>query len=444
MRPLGPSSNAIAPLAALGLLVTVAACGGGAGAPPADPGEWPRFRGPGGNGVTEATGLPVEWSADSPNVRWRTEIPGIGNSSPIVSHGRVFLTTAVDTGERQLSRRVVALDLDSGGILWQREVTAGEEEQKHPLNTSAAPTPVTDGRVVYAHFGDVLVALDREGEELWSTVIDPDYLEFSHYGAGSSPVLTEKAVIVAQDRETGEKAAGWIGAFDRRTGRELWRESWTDRCCSYTTPLIRDRGAGEEIIFPQQGMIVAYAAEDGRTLWTHELVVNQPVASPVTPEPDLLVFLSGANQVRVAQAIRLTGAGSETRPEALWQATRVVPQTSSPVVYQGLLYSTTDAGGMVARPVDDLNPFYTRRLPSTAYESSLVAGDGKVYANNMRGETAVVRAGSRFELLALNSLGERGSNASPAVAGSSLLIRTRRGLFRIDGPGPQGAEPAGG
>ena len=180
------------------------------------PGEWSQFRGPAGLGISSSDNLPASWSEESANVLWKTEIPGIGNSSPIVSHGRIFLTTSYFAGKRKTARKTaMALDLDSGELLWETEIHNGYRGKRHHLNTFAAPTPVTDGAQIYVHFGDVLAALSPDGEILWKNLVDPQYAEFAHYGAASSPVLTDQAVIVAQDLGT---LGGHLGQVHRVLG----------------------------------------------------------------------------------------------------------------------------------------------------------------------------------------------------------------------------------
>lgn len=415
----------------IGLLAgLLLACGA---AEVSDPGEWPQFRGPRGNGVSAQVGLPLVWSEDSENLVWKVAIPGTGNSSPIVSHGRVFLTTATDAGER-VERWVLALDLDTGEQLWQTSIGATDKSKRHRYNTYAAPTPATDGRLVFAHFGDLLACLDREGRILWTRQLDEQYAEYAHYGSASSPVLTATAVIVAHDRETTDKPYGWLGAFDKQNGNELWKVEWTDKCCSYTTPLVRSRGDSEEVILTASGALISYDAMTGEQLWSHPLRINQPVASAVT-DGDFLAVFSGAHNVRFGAVLKLVGEGKETQTEELWQTNQMIPQTASPVLYDGKLYTVVELGHMVCYDLATGTRLWRRRLPEAgAYRSSLVAGDGKIYALASSGMTVVIAAGHEFQQLATNPLAE-GGNSSPALAENSILIRTATKLHRFSGEG---------
>ncbi len=415
--------------AAVGPLIFVVVVATGCSRPSGSGGDWPQFRGPGGVGVSDATGLPVRWSADSENVRWRTEIPGSGNSSPIVAGGRVFVTTAIRQGQR-VDRSVVAIDAGSGELLWQTTVADEPLEETHRLNTYAAPTPVTDGQIVFAFFGATLAAVDREGAIVWRETVDPDYRELSHYGAASSPVLTERAVIVARDREDAVHGVGWLGAFDRRTGEELWRRTWDDTCCSYATPLVLERGGGQEILFTHAARVTSYAPESGETLWSQPLKQNQPVTSP-TVAGDLLAVFTGADRVRNGAMLKLTGSGAGTEVEILWQTRRMIPQVSSPVLYEGSLYTVADNGVMVSYEPLTGAVRWQERLKGSGFRPSLLAGDGKIYAVDSYGRASVVAAGPQFELIAENDLEALG-NASPAYGAGCLLLRTDAGLYCIE------------
>jgi outer membrane protein assembly factor BamB len=392
--------------------------------------DWPQFRGPNGVGLIAATGLPEQWGPDSPNVRWRAEVPGSGNSSPIVAGGRVFLTTAIEKGDSSVERSVVAIDGNSGELLWQTPVVEEPLEHRHRLNTFAAPTPATDGLRIYAFFGRTLGAVDLDGELLWSREVDPNYHELSHYGASSSAVLAGDVVVVARDREDAVHGSGWLGAFDRATGEEVWRRTWVDTCCSYATPMVLKRSAGEEILFTHAARVTSYHPATGETLWSQELRQNQPVTTP-TIAGDMLAVFTGADHVRNGAMLRLTGGGADTSVEVLWQTHRMIPQVASPVLYEGLLYTVADNGVMLCYEPETGKVKWQKRLEGAGFRPSLVAGDGKIYVVDSYAHTSVVAAGPKFRLIAENDLGEPG-NASPAFGNGCLLLRTATALFCID------------
>jgi len=403
--------------------------------PQAAIGAWPQWRGPSGLGVSSEEDLPISWSNTGPSVLWKAEVPGMGNSSPIVSGNQVVLTSAypVDGPGKELWRVVLAYDREVGEELWETKIFSGPREHVHRQNTQAAPTAVADGEHYFAYFGSELVKLDRRGAIVWQETIDPSFAEFSHYGAASSPVLTNDAVIVTQDRERPSTPdLGWIAAYDKETGQRLWRSEWNDTCCSYSTPLVVERGGQSEIIFAHSGFVRGYDASNGETLWTAEYPIGQLVSSPMI-DGDLLGVSGGAHRTRYTRFFRLVGSGKQTHAEVLWESPRYAPQVSSPVLYNGLVFSVTNKGIMACVDATTGRLWWKRRLKRGHNPVSLVAGDGKVYVVAETGWTKVVKATQAFRPLAENNLDEPMSNASPAIVDGSLLIRTRQHLFRIRG-----------
>lgn len=413
--------------------------------------EWPQFRGPDGLGVADGVALPTTWGEDTPNVRWRAGIPGRGNSSPVVADGKIFLTSATanpasSEAEPMADRTVLAVDLASGEVLWQTVVETAPPNKSHLHNTNAAPTPVTDGEWVYVYFGTVLAALDLDGNVVWRQEVDPDYPSFVRYGTASSLVLVDGALIVVQDKEWAEtEDIGWMGAFDAETGEELWRNRWTETCCAYSTPLIWQRGEDTEMVFAHSGVVVGYDPSTGEQLWEYTYPMLQFVASLVVSGEDLLCALGGAHNNRGNLCLRLTGRGKETQLEELWYNRHLAPESASAVLYQGNLYAVTERGAMVSYdPISGDIRWRGRLGKGRGYRSSLVAGDGKVYAVATDGFTAVVDANATdsLEALAYNQLGEGGNNATPAVAGGCLIIRSHNELFCIESEGAAGEQVA--
>ncbi len=398
-----------------------------------DPGEWRQWRGPGGLGLSAAHDLPTHWSPDSPNIAWRTEVPGLGNASPVVSDGRVFLLSEVRVQPRKpptTTRLVVALALADGEPLWQTEVFTARAGPRHWMNRGASPTPVTDGETLYAYFGPVLAALDFDGNILWQREVALDSIPGASYGAASSPVLTRKAVIVQQDREGEWEGPGWIGAFDRRTGEPLWRDEWEHTCCSYSTPLLIERPGGTELLRYDSGEVVAYDPDSGERLWTHAHPSTQTVPSLVAAG-DLLV-LPGSMHSRRLIVLRLAGSGSGTAVEVVSEHQRGVPEIASPVLVDGLLFTVNRGGIASCYDAATGERLWQQRLKSGDYMASLVAAGGKVYATSKAGVTTVVAAEREFRLIAENEIGGE-VLASPAIADGCLLLRTRQDVACVRG-----------
>ncbi len=382
------------------------------------------------------------WSEGSPNVRWKTWTPGSGNSSPIAAGGRVFMTTTYGSElddwdltwkQEELHRVVLALDLESGELLWQTPIFFGGKGKVHFRNTRAAPSPVTDGRHVFVNFDNILAALDLEGNVIWKKDVDPDFYLHSHYGVSSSPVLIDGAVVLLQDREEGESPdLGWIAAFDKGTGEQIWRDEWDHTCCSYTTPLLLERsGGGIELVSTTSKEIIGYDPKTGARLWTAPHGTVQPVPSLVTAG-DLLCAPGGVHE-RDMIMYRLTGHGKETAVEPLWKTDKAVPEITTPLLYEGTFFVLTEKGVLAAYDPETGQKKWQGRAPRGKYWPSMIAGDGKLYATNENGVVAVIAArASGFQLVAENAVGEGIAGATPAIAGGCLLLRTRNHLYCIE------------
>lgn len=402
-------------------------------------GEWRQFRGPEGLGISQEENLPVFWGDPSANIRWKVVVPGAGNSSPIVSRGRVFLTAVYGEptddwraalASRKPKRVVLAYDLASGDRLWETVLFEGSIGRRHWSNTHAAPTPVTDGRHIFVSFDAHLAALDFDGNVVWHREVDPNYYEESHYGVSSSPVLADGAVILLQDKEEGEnKYPGWLAAFDKGSGEEIWRDEWTHTCCSYNTPLVVQRDGRLEVWNQSALEVVGYDARTGEKLWRGEHPTMQTVPSLVRMD-DLFATPGGIHH-RSLVMFHLCATGEDVNPVPIWSGLTGSPEMSSPVLYRDRLFSVTKGGGMYVLEARTGTLVWKKRLPSGDYRSSLVAGDGKVYAVNSSGITTVIDAESETpRILSRNNL-HIGSSASPAIVDGSILIRTEGHLYRI-------------
>lgn len=420
-------------LAAL-VLAGLAACADPAAEGPARfvRGEWPQWRGHGGLGVSPATDLPTHWGPEE-NVRWKVALPGSGVSQPIVADDRVYLTAA-RTRRGTADRIVMALSLEDGAVLWESVVSSrGGERKHHRFGSLATPTPVTDGETVWAYFGGYLAALSRDGELLWRVTVDEDYWETSRYGAASSPVLTDRAVIVFSDDEWGgEKRrrdhGSWIAAYDRVSGDEVWRTQWADTCCSYATPLLRRHEGTLELLVASSPSLLAFDAGTGRATWRLDLPQVQIVPSLVLA--DSVLIQAGSVHDKSIVAYRLSGAGPSMRGERIWDEIRAAPELASPVVYRDLLFTVSNVGVMSCLRPATGEVLWRERLAKGDYRSAIVAADGKLYVTSMGSITSVVAAEPEFRLLAANDLAEI-SESSLAVTRDGLLLRTEDHLYYI-------------
>jgi outer membrane protein assembly factor BamB len=417
--------------------------------------NWPQFRGPGARGVATNPNLPDKWSATE-NVAWKTNIPGRGWSSPIVWGQRVFLTTAVGPGDAEppkkgfymsfqgedasgpeIQWRVLCLDLTSGKELWERTVHHGPPPMPiHQKNSFTSATPVTDGRHVYAYFGNVGVfCLDFEGQPVWSKQIEAHKTR-GNWGPGASPVLYQDRLYIVNDNEEDS----YLLALDKRTGQEVWRTN-RDEKTNWSTPYVWENSERTEIITPGTGKTRSYDLE-GKLLWWFQGMSGITIATPYA-DGDLLYVSSGftMDKLRPLYAIRPGAEGDislkdkETSNSFIaWCNRTAAPYNPTTLLYDGRLYVLLDRGQLSAFDPQTGKALYERQklLSGQNFTSSPWAYNGRVFSMNEDGVTFVVRAGDRFELLNTNKLAEDDMGmASPAMAGDRLLIRTATRIYCI-------------
>jgi outer membrane protein assembly factor BamB len=391
--------------------------------------DWPQFRGPTGQGIVPPGRYPIEWSP-SKSVTWRKPIPGKGWSSPIVSGGFIYLTTAValDKNHRHdQSLRALCLDAKTGETVWNTEVFQQDGSQApaiHSKNSHASPTPVTDGRRLYVHFGHQGTAcLDLQGNVIWRN-------RSIHYqpvhGNGGAPILTDSALVFSCDGYDQP----FIIALDRAKGIELWK---TDRSAesfkkfSFSTPLLITVNGRQEIVSPGSGGVCAYDPATGREIWRVKYEGYSVIPRPVFGHG--LVFVSSGFDSPSLLAIRPDGQGDVTANHVSWTLRKGAPLTPSPLLVGDELYMVSDSG--IASCVDAKTgkAHWQERIGGN-YSASPLYADEKIYCQSEEGTGVVLKAEKRFELLARNSLGER-TLASYAVSDGAFFIRTESHLYRI-------------
>jgi|GEM_PF-2336678 len=323
-----------------------------------------------------------------------------------------------------ISRDVVCIDEASGDILWQTVAFRGPGECKYPKNSYATPTPCTDGYHLIAYFGTELLCLDFDGEIQWRQR-EPDWAAKSINGAGSSPIIYRDRVMISSDREYQSNRPSSLRCFALATGDMLWESASESAGNGYSTPVIDENSSQPKIISLSQHSILAFNVADGRELWRVPVNAAQPVPSMLVRNNQLL--FSGGINGRGETGLILLG---ENAPTVVWKKRGSAPEVSSPVWYDDLMFTVTNAGVMSCYDVTCGKRHWRKRLPAGSgdYFASLVAADGKVYACQTNGTTAVVLASSRFRLVAENDLGEE-TWASPAVHNNRLFLRTAKALY---------------
>lgn len=392
---------------------------------------WAGFRGPTGMGVSQSSNLPLEWS-ESENIAWKTALPGPGSSSPIVFGDHVYVTCysgyfvpgQSGGSVEDLQRHLVCLDRATGKILWQKAVAAKlPEEERIRDHGYAGNTPAADDDHVYVFWGKTGVqAYTHEGQPKWTA----DVGSGTHgWGTSASPLLVGDLVIINASVESGR-----LVALDRNTGEERWsvdgmREAWN-------TPVLVDSTQGRELVVATFGKVRAFDPSSGKPLWTCDTDITWYMVPSVVAEEGIVYVLGGRSGV-AALAVKSGGRGDVTATHRLWKSNKG-SNVTSPVVRDGHLYWMHEKLGIAYCAVGETGELkYEQRInrAGQVYGSALLAGD-RVYYTNRGGRTFVVAANPSYELLATNDLRDGSTfNASPAVDGNRLLIRSDKFLYCI-------------
>lgn len=397
--------------------------------------DWPRFRGPGGLGVSDAGDLPLTWSATE-NVLWKTALPGYGSSSPIALDGKLYVTCysgyGIEPGRgdmEDLMLHVICVDGRTGEILWDRHVAPDLPEEPQVRDHGyAAATPATDGDHLYVFFGKSGVfKFDFDGRQIWRTQVGT---ETHNWGSGTSPVLVDDMVIINACVESGA-----LVALDKSSGEEVWRAGGLRE--SWNTPLVTTAASGRrELIVADQGKVLAFDPATGTPLWNCATDIRWYMA-PSAVAADGVVYCLGGRSGTTSMAVRAGGSGDVTHSHRLWTSENG-SNVSSPVIHEGHLYWMHEQRGIAFCATASTGEIvYEERLPGAqqVYASALLA-DERLYYLARNGDTFVLPARPEFELLAHNKLDDRSTfNASPIVWDNTLILRSDRNLYAIKSRG---------
>lgn len=374
--------------------------------------EWPQFRGPGGNSFSQEKDLPVKWSKTD-GLRYKVDLPGRGLSNPVIASGRIFLTACSGYRERRL--HVLCLEEATGKKLWERQFTATGNTACHPMTNMAAPTPVTDGKMVYALFatGD-LAALDRDGTLLWYRSLVSDYPNVTNQvGMASSPVLADGVLIVPMDNAVDSFVAG----IDVKTGKNIWKQK-RDRSINWATPLVLTLGGKPAVLYQGSSGAKAYDPKTGKKLWQYKGGLS---TIPSSAQGGGMVYLTGGE----IKAVKVEAGKDDPKPA--WSA-KLGGGFASPVYHDGKLYGLATAG-VTCLNAKNGEEVWKQRATGT-FDASPIVADGKLYAVTRKGQTYVIRLGDKPELLSKNDL-EDTIQATPAVANGCIYLRSDKHLYCI-------------
>ena len=432
-------------------------------APVAGAREWPSFRGPRGSGILDGAHSPTVWDVEKGiNVQWKTPIPGLAHSSPVVWGDRVFVTTAVSLSEATVefrfrgfreggagaytrddaphSWRVYALDKQTGRILWERVAHEGvPRTRRHVQESQANSTPATDGTHLVVFFGsEGLYCYDLDGTLLWKKdlgplssgrFLDPGY----EWNTASSPIIYKHLVILQVDLIDNASVA----AFDITTGEEVWRTT-REELPTWTTPLLYEGPARVELVTAAANFARGYDPDTGQELWRLGRHSNLPTPTPIAGRGLIFLTSGSGNTTQPIYAIRPGAHGDITLKEnetwndsVVWSTRRGGPFTPTPILYGDLLYVCSDGGVLAAYRAETGERVYRERITrGTGYSASPVASDGKLYFSSQDGDVVVVKAGPQYERLAVNPMGEV-LMATPAISEGLILVRMQHHLVAV-------------
>ena len=439
---------------------------------------WPQFRGPDSNPVGANAKLADRWSKTE-NVEWSQEIPGRGWSSPIVTGGKVYLTTATTDGTSkppqigteysneyvaelqkqglsmaQILERVQARDIElpkevklhyflyclnlkSGKVEWQKEFHTGQPPGgRHRKNSFVSESPVTDGKFIYVYAANLgLWAFDLKGKPVWSTPLEanPIYLDL---GTGSSPALAGNLLVIVNDNEKQQ----YIAAFDKKTGKQVWRTNrelakGQPARTGWATPFVWRHALRTEIVAIGPGEVISYDLA-GKELWRMSGMSGTPVPSPFA-YAGLLHINGGRGRPLFALRPGATGDISLGKDQTsneyvVWAAPRSGTYLPSSVAYEGAIYTLTETGILSRFDAKTGKQTYKTRIDptATAFTTSPWVYNGKLFCLSEEGQTFVIATGANFKLLHVNELDDM-AQATPALVGDRLLLRTEHRLYSI-------------
>jgi len=444
--------------------------------------EWLQFRGPNGTGVAEGFPLPAEFSSTK-NLAWKTPVP-FARSSPVITANRIFLTAT--EGDKLMT---LALDRKTGKVLWRRDAVRARHMTIYKANDGASPTPVSDGKNVFAFFAELgLISYGPDGKERWRVPLGPFN---SFYGMGGSPVLVGNTLVMVCD----QRARSFIIAVDARNGKELWKKS-RPNFEAYSTPAIyKPKDGPAQVIVLGSQSVDAYSLDKGERLWWVTKIGSYPKGVPVLgtemvyvigeggeepflpPFDEMLKQFDANKDQRIHRdevksqkealehfgwldanndgfieraehdfvrnsttsghgltAVRLTGQGDLTTSNIVWQVKKAYPSIPAPLVYRGVMYLMKEGGIVSSLDPASGQVLKQGRTPNALeeYYASPVAGDGKIFVVSASGKVTVLKADAQWEILATNDLDDE-VWATPAIAGGSLYIRTRNALYAFAG-----------
>lgn len=389
--------------------------------------EWNRFRGPNGNGVSDATTVPVEWTNKDYN--WTVDLPGVGHSSPIAWGNLLFVTSADDKAK---TRTLQCLNVSDGKEVWRKDISF-EPYKQQKNNSFASSTPTADADHVYvlwhSKVSSPLLAYDHAGNKVWEYDLGP-YLHGQ--GGATSPIVYQNSVFIAHDH----KDDSFLVAVDRMTGQERWKIPREGKRACYGTPCINTpKDRPDEVIFSHcyEG-IVGVDPKSGNQNWHIDVfgrASQRALGSPIIAGDLVVASSGGVGGERQVVVVKPQISDNKVTIEEAYRVIRQAPHVPTPLVYKAWMFLWSDGGIATCVERRSGKVVWQKRVGGNFY-SSPICIDGKLYCVDLDGEVVVVAASDEYELLARNSL-ESPSRATPAVSNGALIIRTESQVISIGG-----------
>lgn len=397
--------------------------------------NWPNWRGPLSNGVSNEKNLPVNWS-DTENVTWKVAMPDRSGSTPVIWGNTIFLNVAEGTTTSG-ALSLWALDRTKGDVLWKRPMGAGDERRRK--QNMSSPSPITDGRTVWAITGTgILKAFDFKGKELWMRDIQKDYGKFGlNHGYASTPLLYNNSLYVPVLHGMRTDDPSYMLRIDAKTGKTLWRverptPAQMESPDSYITPTLYREGGKDQILLSGGDCITGHDPATGEELWRsyglnpQNIQFNRIVNSPVIG--DGIVFAGSRGNPYIA--VRTGGRGDVTKTHLAW-TTPNGPDVATPVTDGKYIYLIRENGALFVHDMKTGEVIYgPQRLKPGTYSASPVLADGKIYVINEDGVTSVFKVGPKFELLAENQI-DGYCLSTIAISDGQLFVRSDKFLYCI-------------
>ena len=380
--------------------------------------DWPGWRGPTHDGISNEKALPTTWS-DKDNVRWKAAIPGAGVSAPIVSRDRVFLTSS--TGRSNEHLHLYCFDVGDGKPVWHRRFFGSEvSEGQFPPGGMAVPTPATDGKRVYALYGTGdLVCVGFDGKPVWIRSLAQEYGAFrNRWGMASSPLLLGDLLVVQVDHH----GKSYLLGVDAVTGRNRWR-TLRDAAVNWTSPVPVRLGGRTILVAAGTNTLKGYDAGTGKERWSVPGLESQCIPTPVVLG-DRLWLCGGKDSTSSCFQLRAEGP-----PRLLWNVKTRGVGIPSPLCVEDYFYYAEDNGFVACLEAATGKQVWRHRLNFKVHASP-VAGHDRLYFAGMNGAVTVLKVGPKYDFLAKNDIGE-GIVASPALSGGCIFLRGEKHLFCI-------------